>query len=174
MAGLGPGLSESVLAAAPNVKEDRRRDGSFEYYISEPIRDNDAKGVGPFIWASLEMEALGYDTESAHKPIDRKAVVKRNNPKVTSANPLESLTIGNGHLAATVDITGLQSYPAFYSEGVPLTTMSDWGWHSFPNIEGLSHDETLAEMNLHNRKSLYAVEYKEEGSKKKEPLNTIV
>ena len=34
----------------------RRRDGSFNYYISEPVRDNDAKGVGPFVWASLEME----------------------------------------------------------------------------------------------------------------------
>lgn len=26
--------------------------------MSEPIRDNDAKGIGPFIWASLEMERL--------------------------------------------------------------------------------------------------------------------
>lgn len=33
-----------------------RRDGSFSYYMSEPIRDNDAKGIGPFIWASLEIE----------------------------------------------------------------------------------------------------------------------
>lgn len=32
------------------------RDGSFEYYISEPIRKNDLKGVGPFILASIEME----------------------------------------------------------------------------------------------------------------------
>lgn len=167
VAGLGPGISESVLAAAPNVKENKRRDGSFEYYISEPIRDNDAKGIGPFIWASLEMEALGYDTDNTLQPIDRKAVVNRNNPKVTSANPLESLSVGNGHFAATVDITGLQSYPAFYAGGVPLTTMSDWGWHSFPNTEGLTHDETLAEMNLHNRNSIYAVEYKEEGTKKK-------
>jgi unsaturated rhamnogalacturonyl hydrolase len=31
------------------------RDGSFEYYIKEPVRDNDPKGVGPFIMASLEM-----------------------------------------------------------------------------------------------------------------------
>ena len=31
------------------------RDGSYEYYINEPIRDNDPKGVGPFIMASLEM-----------------------------------------------------------------------------------------------------------------------
>ena len=35
--------------------------GSFNYYMSEPIRDNDAKGVGPFIWASLEMEQQGLN-----------------------------------------------------------------------------------------------------------------
>ena len=66
VAGLGPGLSKKVLKAAPNVKENLKRDGSYEYYLSEPIRDNDAKGVGPFIWASLEMEALGFTTE--HEP----------------------------------------------------------------------------------------------------------
>lgn len=58
VAGLGPGLSPQVKKAAPHVKPNTRRDGSFEYYISEPIRDNDAKAVGPFIWASLEMERL--------------------------------------------------------------------------------------------------------------------
>ena len=31
------------------------RDGSFEYYISEPVRDNDPKAIGPFIMAALEM-----------------------------------------------------------------------------------------------------------------------
>ena len=66
VAGLGPGVSKKVLKAAPNVKENLKRDGSYEYYLSEPIRDNDAKGVGPFIWASLEMEALGFTTE--HEP----------------------------------------------------------------------------------------------------------
>ena len=54
VSGLGPDKS-------PN------RDGSFEYYMSEPIRDNDAKGVGPFVWASLEMEKLGYNTNSFGK-----------------------------------------------------------------------------------------------------------
>lgn len=49
VSGLGPEKS-------PN------RDGSFTYYISEPIRDNDAKGIGPFIWASLEMERDGFRT----------------------------------------------------------------------------------------------------------------
>lgn len=58
VAGLGPGVSPSVLKAAPKVKENRRRDGSYAYYLSEPVRDNDAKGLGPFIWASLEVEQL--------------------------------------------------------------------------------------------------------------------
>ena len=53
VSGLGPGPGPYVKK--PNYK----RDGSFEYYMSEPIRDNDAKGVGPFIWASLEMEQKG-------------------------------------------------------------------------------------------------------------------
>lgn len=34
------------------------RDGSFEYYISEPVVSNDYKGFGPFIMASLEIERL--------------------------------------------------------------------------------------------------------------------
>jgi rhamnogalacturonyl hydrolase YesR len=52
VSGLGP-------APGPYVKKPNfKRDGSFEYYMSEPIRDNDAKGVGPFIWASLEMEQM--------------------------------------------------------------------------------------------------------------------
>lgn len=34
------------------------RDGSFDYYISEPVRENDPKGVGPFIMAALEMNTI--------------------------------------------------------------------------------------------------------------------
>ncbi len=34
----------------------QQRDGSFEYYISEPQRTNDCKAVGPFILAALELE----------------------------------------------------------------------------------------------------------------------
>ncbi len=33
------------------------RDGSYEYYMSEKLRTNDAKGIGPAIKAALEMEA---------------------------------------------------------------------------------------------------------------------
>ena len=69
VAGLGPAATPEVQAAMKKinpkgeVKENRRRDGSYQYYLSEPIRDNDAKGIGPFLWASLEMEELGFTTE---------------------------------------------------------------------------------------------------------------
>ena len=70
VAGLGPAATPEVEAAMKQinpkgqVKENKKRDGSYEYYLSEPIRDNDAKGVGPFLWASLEMEIMGYTTEN--------------------------------------------------------------------------------------------------------------
>jgi unsaturated rhamnogalacturonyl hydrolase len=31
------------------------RDGSFRYYVSEPVVSNDYKGVGPFVLAALEL-----------------------------------------------------------------------------------------------------------------------
>jgi len=34
------------------------RNGTFEYYISEPIVENDLKGVGPFILAGIEVQEL--------------------------------------------------------------------------------------------------------------------
>lgn len=35
------------------------RDGTYDYYINETIRENDPKAIGPFILASLEHESLG-------------------------------------------------------------------------------------------------------------------
>jgi len=43
------------LGGDPNA-ERRYRDGSYDYYVSEKVRSNDPKAVGPFIFASLEME----------------------------------------------------------------------------------------------------------------------
>lgn len=99
--------------------------------------------------------------------IDREAVVSRNNPIVTSADTLSSLTVGNGHFATTVDVTGLQSFPENYYNGVPLCSQSDWAWHSFPNIENLKPEDTQKSMNLgHGRNEIYAVEYKTDGRNK--------
>jgi len=167
VAGLGPAATDEVVAAMKkvnpkgSVKENRRRDGGYAYYLSEPIRDNDAKGLGPFIWASLEMEMLGFNTGNTLTSINRQAVVTRNNPVVNEASPLASLTVGNGHFATTVDITGMQSFPFDYEAGVPLTAMSDWGWHKFENTNDLTPAESQKAVDLgHGHPEIYAVEYK--------------
>jgi unsaturated rhamnogalacturonyl hydrolase len=36
----------------------QKRDGSFEYYVSEPVVVNDLKGVGAFLMASIEIDRL--------------------------------------------------------------------------------------------------------------------
>ena len=45
------------------------RDGSYEYYLSEPLRKNDLKGVGPFILASTEMEIAAEDAVGQGKTV---------------------------------------------------------------------------------------------------------
>ena len=96
-------------------------------------------------------------------PIDRQAVVSRNNPIITEVNPLSSLSVGNGHFVTTVDITGLQSYPDDYKSGVPLNSMSDWGWHKFENTKNLLASESEKAFDFgHGHKEIYAVEYKKQ------------
>ncbi len=46
-------------------KAGRSRDGSFGYYISEPVVENDLKGVGPFILAGIEVQRLVSPPPSA-------------------------------------------------------------------------------------------------------------
>ena len=46
---------EHCCAVAGLGGKDNRR-GDYGYYINERICENDPKGIGPLIWASLEME----------------------------------------------------------------------------------------------------------------------
>ena len=167
VAGLGPAATPQVIEAMKKinpkgkVNENKHRDGGYAYYLSEPIRDNDAKGVGPFIWASLEIEKLGYNVNNVTASIDRHAVVNRHNPVITEVSDLASLSVGNGHFATTVDVTGLQSYPFDYEAGVPLNAMSDWGWHKFENANHLMPSESEKAFDFgHGHQEVYAVEYK--------------
>ena len=43
------------ICAVAGLGGKQQRDGSFEYYVSEPVVANDYKGVGAFILASLEL-----------------------------------------------------------------------------------------------------------------------
>jgi unsaturated rhamnogalacturonyl hydrolase len=48
----------SVAGLGGSPSNGKMRDGSFDYYISEPIVKNDLKGVGPFILAGIELQQL--------------------------------------------------------------------------------------------------------------------
>ena len=48
-------LGGICLVAGLGPAGNTRRDGSYEYYVSEPIVENDAKGVAPFILAYTEI-----------------------------------------------------------------------------------------------------------------------
>ncbi len=48
-------LGGICLVAGLGPENNRRRDGSYEYYISEPVVENDAKGVAPFLLCYTEL-----------------------------------------------------------------------------------------------------------------------
>ncbi|MDE6061491.1 MAG: hypothetical protein K2G00_01850, partial [Duncaniella sp.] len=77
-----------------------------------------------FYAAALTLPLQAFVACQSATAIDRKALVERNNPHITSIDTLASLSVGNGEFAVTVDVTGLQTFPEVYSKGVPLGTQS--------------------------------------------------
>ncbi|RFS14784.1 hypothetical protein [Emticicia sp. C21] len=104
--------------------------------------------------------------------IDREALVNRHKVLVKSLDTLSSLTVGNGSFAFTVDATGLQTFPDYYANGIPLGTQSEWSWHSFPNKENYSIEEGFKEMNSHGRKVIYTPQFSEP-QRKKDAINFL-
>lgn len=51
-------LGGICLVAGLGPENNPRRDGTYEYYMSEPVVENDAKGVGPFIMAYTEVKRM--------------------------------------------------------------------------------------------------------------------
>ena len=51
-------LGGICLMAGLGTNKGKPRDGSYEYYISEPVVENDAKGVGPLIMAYTEIKKI--------------------------------------------------------------------------------------------------------------------
>lgn len=99
--------------------------------------------------------------------IDREALVKRNSPHITTIDTLASLSVGNGEFAFTCDVTGLQTFHREYSKGVPLGTMAQWGWHSFPNTEGFKPEDVLKAYDFgRGHDELYSCQLKDERGKR--------
>ena len=78
--------------------------------------------------------------------LDRRSIVSRHDVRLHAIDADSPLSVGNGEFAFTVDVTGLQSLPGAYERSVPLCTQSQWGWHSVPIPDGLSHRELRLEM----------------------------
>ncbi len=56
-------LGGICLVAGLGPENNRRRDGSYEYYISEPVVENDAKGLAPFLMCYTELLRSGKSVE---------------------------------------------------------------------------------------------------------------
>ena len=91
--------------------------------------------------AASEGGPASADPPAASSPpraIDRRAVVRRHDVLISAATAAELdtehdvLSVGNGAFAANVDITGLQTFNASYSNLGGGTTLADWGWHTAP------------------------------------------
>ncbi len=52
------GLDHICLVAGLGPENNRRRDGTYEYYISEPVVSDDAKGAAPFVLCYTEIRRL--------------------------------------------------------------------------------------------------------------------
>lgn len=89
--------------------------------------------------------------------IDREALVMRHNVTLTEINEYAPLSVGNGRFCYTADITGMQTFPDFYRKGIPLTTMAEWGWHSFPNTENYRFSDVLRTVNAYGKQVPYPI-----------------
>lgn len=82
--------------------------------------------------------------------IDRRAWVGRHDVRLAGIDPSAPLQVGNGELSATVDVTGLHTFPDAYPApgryGEPVGTLlgcqSQWAWHSTPVDPPYELDQT--------------------------------
>jgi hypothetical protein len=88
--------------------------------------------------------------------IDRAALLARQSPVLTAPDVRSPFQVGNGQFAFTADVTGLQTFAEDYLTGMPLGTLSDWAWHSFPNPERYRLSEIMRPYNSHGREVPYA------------------
>jgi len=105
----------------------------------------------PAITLNFVTKAQGYNS----LPINRFELVNKYNLKYTNADSSKVMTVGNGEMAFSVDVTGLQTFPANYANAMPLTTMSNWGWHSFPNPKNYQLADVLMPVNIRGKTELY-------------------
>lgn len=103
--------------------------------------------------------ALLFIFSCSNEKIDRQNLVNRHNVKNTSTDSLSTLTVGNGNFAFSVDITGMQTFPQEYKNGISLGTLSNRGWHSFPNKRHYTCSQVLKSYLVNGRTVKYIHRY---------------
>ena len=103
------------------------------------------------LWSGVICVFVGGMTPAPAQPIDRQALVERHSITMDEIDARSPLSIGNGAFAFTADVTGLQTFPEAYGDGIPLTTMAEWGWHTFPNPSGITPTDALMDIETPGR-----------------------
>lgn len=103
---------------------------------------------------------INFSSCTQNSKIDRIALVNRHNIENSIIDSLNSLSVGNGEFAFTVDITGLQTFPEFYSKGISLGTMSEWGWHTGENPENFQLADVYKTYDVHGRNVEYVRQFR--------------
>jgi hypothetical protein len=106
------------------------------------------------------LNSIAAGAEAAERPgIDRRALVRRHQPRVKAFDPFSALTVGNGNFAFTADATGLQTFIDEYREEFPLCTCAHWAWHTTPAPGGVrAEDLRYRQYESHGRRVGYATE----------------
>ena len=99
----------------------------------------------------------------AQAPINRQALVARHRVVLHAPDVRAPLSVGNGSIAFTADVTGLQSYPDAYENGTPLATLSTWAWHTTPNPQRYRVEDALVRYRVGDRDVPYADEKDRDG-----------
>lgn len=108
----------------------------------------------------LIVSSLFYVSCDQNVNIDRHALVTRHNIENSVADSLSSLSVGNGEFAFTVDLTGLQTFPEFYSKGISMGTMSNWGWHTGENPQNYKLSDVYKTYEVHGRPVEYVHQFR--------------
>ncbi len=85
-------------------------------------------------------------------PIDRQAVVSRNDPQLKAMDPMAPLSVGNGRFAFTADVTGLQTFADHYwKNGTATETQARWSWHENANPNGYKLADANRDFTAHGQ-----------------------
>ncbi len=93
--------SVAGLGGAPS--HGRARDGSFDYYVNEPVVNDDLKGVGPFILAGIEVQQLLNGVSCPSAQGSPSVAVKVTNPS-SFAREDETVEINLATVAANLHL----------------------------------------------------------------------